>query len=172
MQAHGEKPVMIWSRLGYTSGISRLKVILKRGRAETEQNAKHVYPAHASVMPNPLIRRLWLMLALIDLLWLYAIRVRWLLFCGKLVVLDRYLADALVDVCTHFANDNVETWWLWRLLNTLAPEPMYQFFVLVPLDVSLARRAERDGTGRRAGGAIARHQRPRRSTIMVPRRTS
>lgn len=138
-------PAVIWSRPGYTPGLSLLKRMVRRTQ-RNRRSARHEYPLRATSFRSTLMRRVWLIASLLDLLWVYCIRVRWNLFRGCLVVCDRYIADARVDMLTYFADDHVESWLLWQLLERFAPQPTHQFLVLVPLEVSLARHVRRGGS--------------------------
>jgi thymidylate kinase len=81
---------------------------------------------------------LWLAAALLDLLFLLAVRVRWLRR-RRVVLCDRYLLDTLVDFRLNFPGDDVEHWWLWRALERLALRPDVAFVLLVPVAESRRR---------------------------------
>lgn len=139
------KPAVIWSRPGYTPGLSLLKRIVRRTRA-SRRVVRHEYPLRSGSFRSPLMRRVWLIASLLDLLWVYCVRVRWYMSKGCLVVCDRYVADAHIDMLTYYPEDRVESWMLWRLLERFAPQPTQQFMVLVPLEVSLTRHIGRGGS--------------------------
>lgn len=139
----GQKPIYVWTRGGYTSLLERLKALLRRlpGRAVPPPGNN---PRRAQVFSKGWIRRLWLVLALLDLLWVYGLQVRWWLWRGKPVVCDRYLWDTLVDFRLNFSQERVERWWLWRLLVKVTPQPDAAFLLLVPVEESV-RRSDRKG---------------------------
>ncbi len=142
----GYEPVYRWSRVGYTRRIERVKRWLRRlrGRSAGQGGAPRTYPQRASRLRNPAKRWLWTTVALLDLLWEYAVTVRWLRARGHAVVCDRGLCDARVDFRVNFAEDRVEQRRLWRLLARLAVRPDASFLLLISPEESL-RRARASG---------------------------
>jgi thymidylate kinase len=82
--------------------------------------------------------------ALLDLLWEYAITGRILRARGHAVVCDRWICDALVDLRVNFPQDRLEKRLLWRLVTKLALRPDASFLLLIPAQESL-RRAHESG---------------------------
>ena len=144
--ASGYEPVYRWSRVGYTRRIETVKRLLRRlrGGKTGQGSAPRSYPQRASRMRNPLKRRLWTTVALLDLLWEYAVTVRRLRARGRAVVCDRWLCDALVDLRVNFPQDRVEERLLVRLLQKLAVRPDASFLLLISPEESL-RRAHASG---------------------------
>ncbi len=144
--ASGYRPVYRWSRVGYTRRIESAKRLLRRLRGGGGQGGggPRTYPQRASRLRSPLKRRLWTTIALLDLLWEYAVVVRWLRARGLAVVCDRWLCDALVDLRVNFPDDRVERRPLWRLLEKLAARPDASFVLLISPEESL-RRAHASG---------------------------
>src|SRR6185436_3648119 len=99
LREHGLRPRKIWTRAGYTPGLEAVKRALHplRGRRKARRQGVSErpsrYPRRASDLRNPLRRWLWLTAALLDLVWVYAVRVRLLRAAGRTVVCDRYLLD-------------------------------------------------------------------------------
>ena len=144
--AIGYEPVYRWSRVGYTRRIESAKRFLRRlrGGRKAEGGEPRSYPQRASRMRSPLKRRLWTTVALLDLLWEYAVSVRLLRARGRAVVCDRWLCDALVDLRVNFPQDRVEERLLGRLLGRLAVRPDASFLLLISPEESL-RRAHASG---------------------------
>ena len=138
----GHDPVYRWSRVGYTRRIERAKRWLRRLRgrgASAGGGEPRSYPQRASRLTSPVKRWLWTTVALLDLLWEYAVSVRWLRARGHAVVCDRWLCDARVDLRVNFPQDRVEERWLWRLAARLAVRPDASFLLLIPPEESLRR---------------------------------
>ena len=96
----------IWSRGGYTPGFEFLKKVLRATLG------KKVIPSgkdggRDKVMSNSLIGYLWLMIAMLDLLVLYAVIVRIKSFLGRVVICDRYLGDTFIDFSLNFPGRNL-----------------------------------------------------------------
>lgn len=146
LAAQGHDPVHRWSRVGYTRRIERAKRLLRRVRGGRPGggDAPRSYPQRASRMRSPWKRRAWITVALLDLLWEYAVSVRRLRARGHAVVCDRWLCDALVDLRVNFPDDRVEERLLWRLVRRVALRPDASFLLLIPPDESL-RRAHASG---------------------------
>jgi thymidylate kinase len=142
----GYEPVYRWSRVGYTWRIEQAKRLLRRvsGRRSGGSDTPRCYPQRASRMRSPWKRRLWTTLALLDLLWEYAITGRILRSQGHAVVCDRWICDALVDLRVNFPQDRLEKRLLWRLVRRLALRPDASFLLLIPAEES-QRRAHESG---------------------------
>lgn len=139
LEAEGRKPVCLWTRGGYTSGFRLLKSALRHlsgGRALPE--AGHT-PRRERAFSSPALRRAWLGLAMLDLLRVYAVQVRFRVWRGRTVVCDRYLWDTLVDFRLNFPQEPVERSFLWRALRKLTPRPDSAFLMLIPVEESVRR---------------------------------
>jgi thymidylate kinase len=128
----------IWSRGGYTPGFEFLKKsvrsvlgkkLIPSGRDEKRDKA----------ISNSLVSRLWLMIAMLDLLVLYVITIRIKSLLGKVVICDRYLGDTFIDFSLNFPNSNFEKMWLWRLLMKASPKPDASFLFILPVEESIHR---------------------------------
>ena len=84
------EPVVFWSRGGYTPGFERLKRGLRRGTGSTIMPPAGRSAERSRSLRRPWIRRAWLALAVLDLLWWYGVRVRGWRRRGRAVILDRY----------------------------------------------------------------------------------
>lgn len=143
LRQQDKHPRYVWSRGGYTPLFEYVKSLLRKlpGRAvppagNTSQRT------HA--FGKSWVRRLWLVIALLDLLWLYGVKLRWWRLRGRVVVCDRYLWDTLVDFRLNFPQEHVERWLLWRLLERVTPIPSAAFLLLIPVEES-ARRSDIKG---------------------------
>jgi thymidylate kinase len=74
----------------------------------------------------------------------YGLNVRWWRLRGRTVICDRYLWDTLIDFRLNFPAEDVERWWLWRLLVRLSPQPDASFLLMIPVKESLRRSQEKD----------------------------
>ena len=136
--SRGRSAVYLWGRVGYTGVFSAIKSAGRRllGRGIPAQGD---FARRERALRNRWLRRLWLTLALLDLLRLYALRVRLERLRGRVVVCDRYVWDSLVDLRLGFASDQVERWWLWRLVERCAPRPDVALLFTVPVQESVRR---------------------------------
>lgn len=142
LRGQGVEPTRIWSRTGYTPGIGWLKKRLRtlkrrkkkpRGSIATEAGAS---PRRAANLGSPSKRFGWFLLASLDLLWIYGVRVRWLRSLGRTIICDRYLLDALVDLRLNFPDPGPAERFLRRLLLAAAAKPDVSACLLVSADES------------------------------------
>jgi len=128
----------VWSRGGYTPGFELLKksvrIVLGKKSISSGRNEKR-----DKAMSNSLVSRLWLMIAMLDLLVLYAVIVRIKSFLGRVVICDRYLGDTFIDFSLNFPSSNFENMWLWRFLVAISPESDVSFLFILPVEESMHR---------------------------------
>jgi thymidylate kinase len=143
LQGKDKCPVALWSRGGYTAGFSTLKRWLRRLRPglvpPPGQNKQR-----EAALGQGWVRRLWLSLALLDLMRVYGLNIRWWRWQGRTVICDRYLWDTLIDFRLNLPSENVEGWRLWRWLVHLSPRPDVSLLLMIPVEESL-RRSQASG---------------------------
>ena len=134
----GRKPVCIWTRGGYTILLQGLKTLSRRflhRRLPPSGNS----PQRSYAFSKWWVRRLWLSLALLDLLWVYGVQIRWHRHRGRLVLCDRYLWDSAIDFRLNFPQEKLDHYWLWRLLGRISPQPDAAFLMLLTVEESVRR---------------------------------
>tara|TARA_R110001583_G_scaffold56717_1_gene170925 strand:+ start:14917 stop:15573 length:657 start_codon:yes stop_codon:yes gene_type:complete len=135
-----KKTVLVfWSRGGYTPGFDFLKKGLrliagkklpKSGNSEERDKA----------ISNPKIQRIWLYVALLDMIFYYSIYLRiQKVFFGKTIICDRYIYDTYIDFKLTFPSQEFERFFLWKTLNRLALKPSKHFVALISVEESLKR---------------------------------
>ena len=138
-EARNKSVMVFWSRGGYTPGFIFLKTILRIlafNRLPEAGNSER----RDKVIANKYIQRLWLSLALIDLIFYYCLYLRIQSFvCRKIVVCDRFVHDTLIDFKLNFSSFTIEEWKLWKLLKFLAVRPTKQFVALISVEESQKR---------------------------------
>ncbi len=139
----GRLPKFIWTRGGYTSLFNGLKNLLRKlmgGRVPPPgRNEKR-----ERVIRSKRVQKFWLIIALLDLLRVYAFQIRFWLWFGKIVICDRYLIDTLIDFKINFTNQNVERWSLYKLLLWTSPRPDISFLMLIPVEEAIKRSGQKD----------------------------
>lgn len=149
LRARGHSPLNVYRRPGYSPGLRFVRHTLSRltGRKQSARSGVSRepgrYPRRASNLGHPLRRKLWLTVGLLDLLWLYGLRIRWLRSRGRDVVCNRYLLDALVDLRVNFPADRVQESWLWRLLLRCSVRPDASFCLMLPAEVTMQRARQK-----------------------------
>lgn len=139
LRAAGHQPVYLWTRGGYTNNFNALKSLLRRVSRQKALPPSGHSDQRDQAFAKGRVRKVWLWLAILDLIWVYTVQVRWLRWLGRTVICDRYIWDTLVDFRLSFAHENVERWGLWSLLVRLTPKPDASFLLLVPVTESMRR---------------------------------
>lgn len=143
LRSRGRSLKFIWTRGGYTTLFNGLKNLLRKllgGRVPPSgRNEKR-----KQVMHSKRVQRLWLIIALFDLLRVYTFQNRFWLWSGKIVICDRYLIDTLIDFKINFRDQNVERWFLYKLLLWTSPRPDISFLMLIPVEEAIKRSGQKD----------------------------
>jgi dTMP kinase len=138
-RAQGLDPAYLWTRGGYTPVFSALKTLLRRTTRERMLPQAGPSEERSRALGRPAVRRAWLTLAILDLLWVFGLQVRWWQARGRPVICDRYLWDTWIDFCLNFPGEDVERWRLWQTLVRLTPRPDASFLITLPVDESVRR---------------------------------
>jgi dTMP kinase len=143
LKAAGKQPLALWTRGGYTPNFNTLKALIRNLSRSQVVPPSGANPQRTQAFTRPTVRRLWLTLALLDLIWVYGAQVRWNLWRGKIIICDRYLWDTLIDFRLNYPQENVERWWLWHILSWITPRPQATFLFLIPVGLSVQRTKQK-----------------------------
>ncbi len=133
-----KKSFIFWSRGGYTPGFQYLKFFLrfifkknipKAGFSKERKKA----------FSNSVIRKLWLVVAIIDLIFFYSIYLRIKILLGYIIICDRYIIDTLIDFKIAYPDENIQKWVLWKILNFVSLTPDSHFILAINVDESITR---------------------------------
>ncbi|MEZ4909326.1 MAG: hypothetical protein R2774_00530 [Saprospiraceae bacterium] len=134
----GKNVEVIWSRGGYTPGFEKIKNMLRLSR-QTAKKPNEQIENRKNNFRKPIVRKIWLLLAILDLIILYGVIIRWKTYRGKVIIADRYLADTKIDFELNFPNNQVSSTLLWKILEKTAVKSNYKFLLIIPVDESLRR---------------------------------
>jgi len=136
------KSRVIWARGGYTPLFENLKKLIRivaRKRIPppglTKERKRH--------FANLWVQRIWLVVAIIDLILLWGIYVRLMSKLGFFIICDRYINDTLLDFKRNFPNSSFEKSWVWAFLKFMTPKPDHTFVLWVPVKTSLERSIDK-----------------------------
>jgi thymidylate kinase len=132
------KTIVLWTRGGYTPGINWLKNLTRKiagNKLPPSGNSSH----REQIIGKRWVQKLWLTIAMIDLMWIYGIQIRMWLRQGKVVICDRYLWDTLIDFQIMFPDTNTEKWFLCKALIWITPKPLVQCLLMIPIELSEKR---------------------------------
>ncbi len=130
--------VYLWTRGGNTPGIEILKVFSRKVAGRRLPSSGHS-TQRDQIFKKKWIQKVWLTLAIIDLMRIYAVNIRWKLWRGTTVICDRYLWDTLIDFKIMFPDVNIEKWILWKMLVWCAPVPSVEYLLMIPIETSEKR---------------------------------
>jgi thymidylate kinase len=136
----GQRTKYIWARGGYTPTLERLKGLARKTLKGGLPSSGHSVKRQQSFQ-KAYVRRLWLTVAMLDLIWLYGVKLRWQIWRGQAMICDRYLDDTLIDFRLNFPQEQIERWWLWRGLAHVTPTPDVTFWMWIPVEESVRRSA-------------------------------
>jgi len=141
-QHQGKSVIYLWTRGGNTPGVEGLKAFSRKLLGKKLPPSGHS-KKRDEMLGRAWVQYAWLVLAMLDLMWIYAICVRWWLWQGKVVICDRYLWDTLIDFKIMFPDLSVENWPLWKILVWATPKPELQCLLMIPLELSEKRCAQK-----------------------------
>ena len=133
-----KKVYCFWSRGGYTPGFQKLKNIIRKILKNKLPKAGKSQEREAS-FGNPLIRKIWLIISIVDLIFYYSFFLRIKLLFGYNIVCDRFILDTNVDFNIAYPNEKVENWILWKILVWSSIKPNHHFLLLISVKESMQR---------------------------------
>lgn len=143
LEHEGRSPIYLWVRGGYTPLLNRAKselriafqghVLPKAGKSDQR----------SQLFRRRYIRRTWLTLSIVEMIWLYVVKTRFWLWQGRDVVCDRHVVDTLLDFRINFPEEHVDRWRLSRLLMYTLAEPSVKFLMLVPVELTSSRSTKK-----------------------------
>ena len=135
---HKTKNLVFWSRGGYSPGMKLLKNILKVSKQASKENINRKVTREKS-FSSPIVRKTWLGLAILDLIFFYGLYVRIKELFGVKIICDRFIYDTLLDFELNFPQEKVKNWFLWKLLLLIAVTPVKHFVITISIKESLYR---------------------------------
>lgn len=137
--ASGGKVRVLWGRGGYTPGFEAAKSlfngVLPRGGGVKQSDKKK----REKIIRNPIVERIWLLIATLDLLVFWGLYVRLLRLFGYHILCDRYVPDTYLDFRRNFPDSEFTSKPVWRIAMSLVPRPTVHFIFLVDPVVSCKR---------------------------------
>ena len=93
----------VWTRVGYTPGINLLKNIARKIFSKNLPSPGRS-TSRTKTLQRPLVQRVWITISLLELIWIFSIKLRVLSF-RKVLLLDRQIDDSLIDLKILFGHD-------------------------------------------------------------------
>ena len=133
-----KKCFIFWSRGGYTPGFQKLKNIIRKILKNKLPKPGRSQQRDAS-FGNPLIKKIWLIISIVDLIFYYSIFLRIKLLLGHNIICDRFILDTKIDFNIAYPNEKIEDWLLWKVLLCCSIKPNYHFLLLISVKESMDR---------------------------------
>lgn len=139
----GKSVVRLWARGGYTPGFLILKGLIR------QIAGRRLPPAGRSALrqeqlSRPVVAKIWVNVAIFDLIWFWAVYLRWQILLGRVVISDRYIDDTRLDFRRNFPSVPFEHGFLWQLLIRVAPRPDCAFLFWIPVDEAMRRSRKKN----------------------------
>ncbi len=140
----GQEPVVLWHRPGYSPELDAARRWVRGllGRGVVPPPGPSARRERAFGRPG--VRRAWLAVALLDTLAQHALKVRAHLAAGRVVICDRGLDDARLDLTLRFPDLAGWVEASWPGIRAVSPRPALRIMLLVEPGEAL-RRSEAKG---------------------------
>lgn len=142
LTGRGHRVQTVWFRPGYSNELDTLRRWARRivPRAlPTREQAE----ARERAFSRPGVRRTWFAMAWTDVLVQWGLKLRVLGRGGRVVLCDRYLDDAVIDLRLRFPELRAATSALAGLVGRLLPEPDAAFLLSIPHSEMVRRLADK-----------------------------
>ncbi len=140
LSARGQAVRVCWFRPGYGPELDALRRQLRRARGGALPQPGPS-AARARAFGRPGVSELWLLLACLDALLQLAIKVRYWSLRGEVVICDRYLEDALIDLELRFPAQMARAGGVVRRVLRACPRPDAHFLLMLDESAQLTRMA-------------------------------
>ena len=139
---------IVWSRGASSKGMGALirigKAVFgkKGGDVPAGGSESDKIAGRRDALDSPLRRRLFAFFVGCELAWIYAVKVRWQLLRGNVVICDRYVYDAAADLAVMAGIDAEEACKLLSGLFAICPRPAIAFLLDVDEEEALRRKPD------------------------------
>lgn len=142
----GLAPVRLWYRPGYSRSLDALRAAVRRvrGSALPRADSDEGRAARQRTFARPGVARTWSTMALLDMATQYAVKLRALDAAGRVVLCDRYVDDAMMDLTLRFPQLELEHSVLARAVLAACPRPDASFLLMLPFEEQTRRMAIKD----------------------------
>lgn len=140
----GKTSFVFWSRGGYTPGMLFLKSFFIKKKANSASISQLEVSSRNKQFSKPIVRKVWLFLSIIDLIFFYSIYIRFKELSGVKIICDRYIYDSLIDFRLNFPQEKVDKWWIWKILYFFAAKPVKHIVLTVSVEESERRSKLKD----------------------------
>lgn len=134
---------VVWSRGGYTSIFEVAKKIFRTLAGKKLPESGHSKQRDRMFQKRS-VAAIWYIIAMIDLIRLYAFTFRIYKLLGYTVICDRYIWDTYVDFSFQFSVEKIQKSILWRILEITYRKPDISLFLYITPEESLRRSTDKN----------------------------
>jgi len=138
LEREGKEVIISWHRPGYSRCLTVFKTQVRRiapgALPLTEQKI-----ARDKMFSKSVVRALWKLMAMVDLIVQRCIKLRFLLATGKIVICDRYWLDSMLDFENKFREWDGTRSLLFRVVREAHPKPDGWILLRLPWPDLVAR---------------------------------
>lgn len=134
---------ILWYRPGYSQELDGVRRFLRRispGAIPAPGQSSR----RDEVFGRRWVRQLWLVMAVVDIVIQYGVKLRIRLLRGQWIICDRYLEDGLIDLALKFPTQFRKNGWTSRWLRRLCPVPDHLFLLMISEDDQSRRLTEKN----------------------------
>lgn len=143
-KTNNKKSIVFWCRGGYSPGMLYSKSFFIKKKTNAASSNRSEVISRNKQFSNPFVRKTWLFLSILDLIFFYGIYIRVKELLGTRIICDRYIFDTLIDFRLNFPQEQVDKWWIWKILCFLAVKPVKHFVLTVSVQESQKRSKLKD----------------------------
>ena len=142
LKSKNSKYYKFWSRGGYTPGFQLIKNILRIiFRKRLPEKGHSVQRDQA--FTNKRIRKLWIIVSILDLFLFYAIWLRIIHVFHIVIICDRYILDTEIDFKINFPMEKVFEWKIWKNLKRVVIKPDLNYIFVISVHESINRSKQK-----------------------------
>lgn len=138
LRGRGLKVARLWFRPGYSSGLNAARRLIRRILPAALPTSAQK-EARGAAFSSRRVANAWIMLALLDMLFHYGLRLRVLKLFGYTVLADRFAADGFLDLRLRFPGVGLDRWRLSRLAEWAFVVPEHALLLNLPHQSMLDR---------------------------------
>lgn len=135
----GLKTFVFWSRGGYTPNMQRCKNVIRIFFKSFLPPVGNSPRRDKLLYKTSVIKKLWINLAIIDLLFYYSFFLRYKKLNNYTIICDRFIYDTQLDFQIAFPDYKLERNIFWILLKKIAIKYDFHFISVVPVILAVER---------------------------------
>lgn len=130
-----------WYRPGYSDELDALRALLRRRGGVLPPPGSGA--AREKAFSRSWVRTVWIVVAVLDTLWTYGIKLRCASWLGRFIICDRYVWDAVLDLHLRFPGQVSLQGSLATLLRVLCPTPQVNVLLHLSTQEALDRQEKK-----------------------------